>query len=151
MPYEFTYIKDHGTPVELIDRAFSIIEGWIDSLLIRVAETEGESRVYREIGKLTFHDKLDLMIPEGVDQLPEEGGARHIWQELYDLVDLRPKLDAPGDEQILQRWLDERGWYNQELDIPQAPEPLQSEIILRILLDGSLIYLEGWFSELKSC
>jgi hypothetical protein len=85
------------------------------------------------------------MIPEGVDQLPEEYGARQIWQELFDLLEMRARLDMPGGVDMLQRWLDERGWYDPEIDLPQAPEPLKSELLLRILLDGSLIYLEGWF------
>jgi hypothetical protein len=143
--YEFTYLTAHGSPAELIDRAFAIADGWMDRHITAVAEAAGDSRVLSVLGRLSFKDKLDLMLPEGVNALDNEYGARYMWQELYDLIELRPQMDAADAEATLRAWLEKRGWYDPEIAIPRAPEPLHSEIVLRISLDGLLVFLDGWF------
>ena len=146
--YEFTYIKDHGTPSEMIGQALDQIEGWADRNIAAEAEQAGNSGVHAMLRRLSLKEKLDVLIPEGVERLDNECGERAIWQEVHDLIELRPDLAGDDAHARLMAWLDREGWYDPSLDIPQASEPLRSEIILRILLDGLLIYLDGWFSEL---
>ncbi len=128
-----------------MDHALNWIEQHIDQQLIHEAEAAGISGAYTAIGSMSLKDKLDAYISEGVDQLEEEHGARYIWREIYDLVELRPKLDLSYRESYLQAWLDAHGWDDPTLELPQAPPALKVELVLRIALDGLMIYLAGWF------
>lgn len=148
MPYEFTYLKTHGSPGELIDRALGIIEDWLDRYFVSECEAAGHSDVYSILGRLSLKDKLDAHIPEGVDNLGDEYWERYFWQEVYDLVALRPEMDSADAHAKLRAWLEEQGWYDPEFMISGAPEPLHAELQLRTALDGSLVYLAAYFEEL---
>jgi len=148
--YEFTYLTDHGSPAELIDRTLGTVENWTDRHIASVAEAAGDSQIHSVLGRLTFREKLVLLLPEGVDGLDEHYGGRDMWQEVHDLIELHPALDELAVEATLHAWLEKRGWYEQDHKIPQAPEPLHSEILLRIALDGLLLYLSGWFENTRS-
>jgi len=148
MKSEFTHLKVHGSPSELIDRAFGMIEGWLDRYFASEGEVDGRTDVYSTLGRLSLKEKIDLYIPEGVDNLEVEYGSRYIWQEVCDLIALRPEMDSADAYTKLRAWLEAGGWYAPSLDLPRAPEPLLSELLLRIVLDGLLIYLAGWFEGL---
>ncbi len=145
MPCVFTYLKEHGSPSELLDRAFGILEGWLDRYFASEGEIDGRSEVYAILGRLSLKDKIDLFIPEGVDNLEVEYGSRYIWQEVCELIALRPEMDSADAYTKLKARLEAGGWYAADLDLPKAPEPLQCELFLRLSLDGLLLYLDSWF------
>lgn len=145
---QFTYLKKHGTPAELIDTGLGVLEKWIDQQIQRDATTAGVGDIYAILGRLSLIEKIDLSIPEGVDQLENKYWSRYIWQEILDLIELRPKMDSPYAHAILKAWLKKEGWYDPMYTIDTAPEPLHAELQLRTALDGSLVYLQGWFEGL---
>lgn len=148
---EFIYIAEHGSPADMIDRALGIIEGWVDRNMAAEAEAAGHCDAYAVLGNLSLVQKLALLIPEGVEGLDEEFGGRHMWQEVYDLIAMRPLLEGSNGEPRLRAWLDHQGWYDPSLPTLKVPdESLRDELLLRTSLDGLLIYLDGWFSELPT-
>ena len=139
-------IPEHDSPAVMIDQAFGYIEDWLDRCLVAQAEVEGIANIHEILGRLSLMEKIHLLLDEGIDALENEFYSRDMWSEVRDLTALRPELDGSEDHERVRKWLDEQGWSAPEVGI-EAPEPLRTEIVLRISLNGLLIYLEGWFSE----
>ena len=145
---EFMYITEHGSPAEMIDRALGIIEGWVDRNMATEAEAAGLCGIHALLGKLSLVEKLALLFPDGAEGLEDEYGSRIMWQEVHDLIALRPALDGPDVETRLREWLDRQGWYDPSLPTPKVPdESLRAELLLRTSIDGLLIYLDKWLEE----
>jgi hypothetical protein len=147
MPIQYTYLKKHGTPAELIDAGLSILEGWVDKQCQREATEAGAGDIYAILSRASLRDKIDL-VTDGVDDLGNEYMERDMWQGILDMIELRPQMDSPDAHAILKDWLTERGWYDPQYTIDAAPEPLHAELQLRTDIDGTLIYLEGWLEGL---
>ena len=151
----FTYLTQHGSVLELIDQTLSIVESWADELLKKAAEGIEGGNVYPVLSRLSLKEKCDMLLMDGIEALDTEYGEQIIWQEIYDIMEMRPTLTAENAVAAVADWLDRCGWNSPEVDAPDAPEPLRTELILRISLDGDLLFLSGWFegvveSQLKN-
>jgi len=127
----------------MIDAALSFIERKMDPVLLAEVGLGHESEALRFLADMSLTDKIDALIPEGIDELEEEEGSQFMWGTVSDLVGLRKTLDPKDAVSTVSGWLQQAGLHD-VFELPPIAEPLRTELNLKVLLETVCTYLEGW-------